>query len=312
VTERNDDHRADAVPGADVAVGADVALHVVAQDGLVVGERPTGDAAGDREAGAFEFIVARQRLAEDAGVRAEDEPVALQDHDRGSVAPDQRFRAPADQGHHGHEVEVGGCDVTLDIDDLGQAIGLSPQRQLGELALADVLEDRDRRPGRRTVVEQVLDQDPAPDRLAVAADVTLLDLVRLALHLIELVMEDGGAAVVRVRPPTQVVRSDLRRRIPQHPHHRGIHLDRAGVEVVTHDARRDAGKEPAHAQRLGTLGGRLIDQRVFGYPLGRGIIPHEGAIDGSARSRTPARGTGDTRNVGCGACGASGGSACGR
>ena len=144
MTERHDDHRADAVPGADVAVGADVALHVVAQDGLVVGERPTGDAAGDREAGAFELLVARQRLAEDAGVRAEDEPVALEDHDRGSVAPDQRFRALADQGHHGLEVEVGGCDVTLDLDDLGEAIRLSPQRQLGELALADVLEDRDR------------------------------------------------------------------------------------------------------------------------------------------------------------------------
>jgi len=76
-------------------------------------ERPTGDAADDLEPEALELFMARQRVADDAGVHAKDEPVALQDHDRDPVAPDQLLRPLADQGHHRLEVEVGGGDVLL-------------------------------------------------------------------------------------------------------------------------------------------------------------------------------------------------------
>ncbi len=224
VAKWDNDHRANAVPAGALAVSARVVLEVVGDRGLVVQKRPAGEAA-QLEPTPPELIVAGRPVAE-AGIGTKAEPIALQHHHRDPVATHQPLCPPADQVHDGLEIEVRCSDISLDLDDLCEPLGVVAQRELGELALGDVLEHCDRRPS-RPVAANVLDDDPAPDRLAVATDVALLNVVPLALLLIELLAEDARAAIVAVGPDLQVFRRNFLGRASEHPDQRRIDLDHA-------------------------------------------------------------------------------------
>ena len=83
------------------------------------------------------------RRASDDGLG--DELVSIEDVHRRTVGVRQLPRAFGDQLRRGLELELGGCDLSLDLHDARQPRVLVLQADLGEVARGDVLDHHERR-----------------------------------------------------------------------------------------------------------------------------------------------------------------------
>jgi hypothetical protein len=172
-----------------------------------------------------------------AGRGADYEVVAVDQADHRAVGDRERLRALDDQLHDALEVHAGRGDVALRLDQARQPVAVRAQRDLGELALVDVLDHRDRR-GRLALGTRLEPRaNVHPEDLAVLADVALVVLVELALACHQLAHEHGALReVVGMGEELQALVRVVLGGVAQHLDHRRVDLERVAVGADPHDS----------------------------------------------------------------------------
>jgi hypothetical protein len=187
-----------------------------------------------------------------------------------TIAPSagQRLRALDDQLHHAFEVHAGGRDVALGLDHALEPLAVLAQGDLGELALVDVLDHRDRRPWLALHGGLEPSAHVHPDDPAVLADVALVVVVEVALAGHQLAHELlGRLQVVGMGEQVEAAGGVILDRVAEHLQHGAVDLARAAVGARPHDADGRSLEDGAPAaQRLELL--------ALGLKLGR--VAHGG------------------------------------